>query len=234
MSFVDPIGDMITRIRNAQMRSLSNVKIPSSKFRAKISEVLKQEGYIADYKNLSDEKNKNNDMTDDGTVKVIDEPINETIYRVQIGASFKKPLSDAVFAGVDNVVSFTGKDGFIRYMVGSFTEYKDALDYQAQMKARGFEDAFIVTYKNGKRISLNVVIKAKNTNSVVKEKEFNEVVLDLKFTDLAKDTEVISNTRLLAKQIISNDPSLTKPKNKSLFLFIKNNKKNNVNWSRIS
>ena len=60
MSFVDPIGDMITRIRNAQMRSLSNVKIPSSKFRAKILEVLKQEGYIADYKNLSDEKNKNN------------------------------------------------------------------------------------------------------------------------------------------------------------------------------
>ena len=60
MSFVDPIGDMITRIRNAQMRSLSNVKIPNSKFRAKILEVLKQEGYIADYKNLSDEKNKNN------------------------------------------------------------------------------------------------------------------------------------------------------------------------------
>ena len=60
MSFVDPIGDMITRIRNAQMRSLSSVKIPNSKFRAKILDVLKQEGYIADYKNLSDEKNKNN------------------------------------------------------------------------------------------------------------------------------------------------------------------------------
>ena len=60
MSFVDPIGDMITSIRNAQMRSLSYVKIPNSKFRAKILEVLKQEGYIADYKNLSDEKNKNN------------------------------------------------------------------------------------------------------------------------------------------------------------------------------
>ena len=60
MSFVDPIGDMITIIRNAQMRSLSSVKIPNSKFRAKILDVLKQEGYIADYKNLSDEKNKNN------------------------------------------------------------------------------------------------------------------------------------------------------------------------------
>ena len=59
MSLVDPIGDMITRIRNAQMRLLNNVKIPNSKFRAKILEVLKQEGYIADYKTIADEKNKN-------------------------------------------------------------------------------------------------------------------------------------------------------------------------------
>jgi len=57
MAFVDPISDMITRIRNAQMRSLNNVKIPSSKFRIKILDVLKQEGYISDYKLLSDSKN---------------------------------------------------------------------------------------------------------------------------------------------------------------------------------
>ena len=59
MSFTDPIGDMITRIRNAQMRLLSNVEIPSSKFRAKILDVLKQEGYISDYKTLSDQNKKN-------------------------------------------------------------------------------------------------------------------------------------------------------------------------------
>jgi len=58
MTFVDPIGDMITRIRNAQMRLLNNVKIPGSKFREKILDVLKQEGYIADYKSLSDSSNK--------------------------------------------------------------------------------------------------------------------------------------------------------------------------------
>ena len=57
MAFVDPISDMIARIRNAQMRSLNNVKIPSSKFRIKILDVLKQEGYISDYKLLSDSKN---------------------------------------------------------------------------------------------------------------------------------------------------------------------------------
>ena len=59
MAFVDPVGDMITRIRNAQMRSLSNVKIPGSKFRASILDVLKKEGYISDYKFLTDVKDKN-------------------------------------------------------------------------------------------------------------------------------------------------------------------------------
>ena len=58
MNFVDPIGDMITRIRNAQMRLLSSVKIPSSKFRARILDILKKEGYISDYKVLSDLNNK--------------------------------------------------------------------------------------------------------------------------------------------------------------------------------
>ena len=59
MSFADPIGDMITRIRNAQMRSLSKVKVPGSKFRAKILDILKQEGFISDYKILEDPKEFN-------------------------------------------------------------------------------------------------------------------------------------------------------------------------------
>ena len=64
MSLADPIGDMLTRIRNAQLRALYNVKIPSSKFRAKILEVLKQEGYISNYKFLSDSKNKGSLLVD--------------------------------------------------------------------------------------------------------------------------------------------------------------------------
>ncbi len=59
MNFADPIGDMLTRIRNAQMRRMSKVVIPNSKFRAKILDVLKQEGYISNFSNSSDPKNKN-------------------------------------------------------------------------------------------------------------------------------------------------------------------------------
>ena len=59
MSFTDPIGDMIVRIKNAQMRSHKSVQLPSSNFKAKIAEVLKTEGYIIDYSIDSSEKNKN-------------------------------------------------------------------------------------------------------------------------------------------------------------------------------
>ena len=64
MSLTDPIADMITRIRNAQLRTLNKVSIPNSKFRAKILDVLKEEGYISDYKFLADKKNKGSLLVD--------------------------------------------------------------------------------------------------------------------------------------------------------------------------
>ena len=64
MTFIDPVGDMITRIRNAQMRLLNNVVIPNSKFRAKILDILKQEGYISDYKFLTNKDSKENFSVD--------------------------------------------------------------------------------------------------------------------------------------------------------------------------
>lgn len=114
-------------------------------------------------------------INDDNSVKEVAEPTDETTYRIQIGA-FKRALSDGVFVGVDNKISFTGKDGLVRYMAGSFTEYKDAIDYQIQMKARGFEDAFIVTYKNGERISLNVAITTEKKAPKIKAVVENETV----------------------------------------------------------
>ncbi len=57
MSLSDPLGDMLTRIRNGQMRSLNKIEIPFSNFRLKILEVLKKEGYIINF-NIDDGKNK--------------------------------------------------------------------------------------------------------------------------------------------------------------------------------
>jgi small subunit ribosomal protein S8 len=50
MSMSDPIADMLTRIRNAQMVEKPNVKMPSSKLKIAIAEVLKAEGYIENFR----------------------------------------------------------------------------------------------------------------------------------------------------------------------------------------
>ena len=57
MSLSDPIGDMIARIKNAQARNHKKVELPSSKFKVKIAEILKSEGFIKDFK-ITDENKK--------------------------------------------------------------------------------------------------------------------------------------------------------------------------------
>lgn len=49
MAMTDPLGDMLTRIRNAQLRRKSKVSTPASKLRARVLDVLKDEGYIRGY-----------------------------------------------------------------------------------------------------------------------------------------------------------------------------------------
>ena len=55
MSMNDPLGDMLTRIRNAQMRGKSTVKTPASKLRAWVLDVLAGEGYIRGYESAKTE-----------------------------------------------------------------------------------------------------------------------------------------------------------------------------------
>jgi len=54
MSMNDPLGDMLTRIRNAQMRGKSTVRTPASKLRAWVLDVLADEGYIRGYEKVED------------------------------------------------------------------------------------------------------------------------------------------------------------------------------------
>ncbi|MEQ3626162.1 MAG: 30S ribosomal protein S8 [Celeribacter sp.] len=52
----DPLGDMLTRIRNAQLRGKSTVRTPASKLRAWVLDVLADEGYIRGYDKVADSK----------------------------------------------------------------------------------------------------------------------------------------------------------------------------------
>ena len=60
MSLSDPIGDMLARLKNSQMRSHKKIELPSSKFKTKIAEILKSEGYIIDYEVINSKNNKAN------------------------------------------------------------------------------------------------------------------------------------------------------------------------------
>ena len=57
MSLSDPIGDMIARVKNAQQRNHKKVDLPSSNFKTKIVNILKNEGFIKDFK-INTEDNK--------------------------------------------------------------------------------------------------------------------------------------------------------------------------------
>jgi small subunit ribosomal protein S8 len=56
MTMTDPIADMLTRIRNANMALHPSVEIPASKIKIALAKTLKEEGYIADYEVLEDNK----------------------------------------------------------------------------------------------------------------------------------------------------------------------------------
>jgi len=58
MSLSDPIGDMIARVKNAQSRNHKKVELPSSNFKVKIAEILKNEGFVKDFK-VNSVNNKN-------------------------------------------------------------------------------------------------------------------------------------------------------------------------------
>ena len=90
----DPVGDMLTRIRNAQMRRRSTVTTPGSKLRARVLDVLKSEGYIRDY-SQTDAGNGRSEFSIE--LKYHDnQPVIRSIRRVS------KP-GRRVYAGIDSV-----------------------------------------------------------------------------------------------------------------------------------
>jgi len=80
MSFSDPIGDMLTRIRNAHMRQKANVSTPASTLRGRVLDVLQSEGFIRGY---SESKFDNGSAEFNIELKYSDqEPVIREIQRV--------------------------------------------------------------------------------------------------------------------------------------------------------
>jgi cell division protein FtsN len=76
-----------------------------------------------------------------------------SVMRVQLGA-FKNKVSKNIFAGIPDIMTIRGDDGLTRYYTGSFTNVNDAARRRVDMLTKGFSGAFIVAFKDGKRVSL--------------------------------------------------------------------------------
>jgi small subunit ribosomal protein S8 len=94
MTMTDPLGDMITRIRNAQLRKKSKVLTPASSLRGNLLEVLKSEGFIRGYEKIELDGGKSEYEIE---LKYFDgEPVIREISRVS------KP-GRRVYTSVDNI-----------------------------------------------------------------------------------------------------------------------------------
>ena len=82
MSLTDPIGDMLARIKNSQLRNHKKVEMPSSNFKMKIADVLKNEGYINGF---------NVDKNDNKQVLIIDLKYNSGTPVISVIERISKP-----------------------------------------------------------------------------------------------------------------------------------------------
>ena len=78
---------------------------------------------------------------------------NEVSFRVQVGA-YKGQVSNEIFGDLPQLISFLGENGITRYVTGNYTSYKEAAKAKIDILLKGFEGAFVVAYKGGKRVEL--------------------------------------------------------------------------------
>lgn len=77
----------------------------------------------------------------------------QVVVRVQLGA-FRHVLSKNIFAGITDLVTLKDKDGITRYYTGSYTDINQAAEHKVNMVLNGFDGAFLVAFKDGKRVSI--------------------------------------------------------------------------------
>jgi len=82
--------------------------------------------------------------------------IKGVVFRVQLGA-YSKKLSTSVFSNVGKLVEMKTEDGLYKYTSGSSSNIQDAIKNRDELVKRGYKGAFVVAYKDGKRVQLSSV-----------------------------------------------------------------------------
>ncbi|MEZ4756545.1 MAG: hypothetical protein R2817_06955 [Flavobacteriales bacterium] len=91
---------------------------------------------------------------------LMDAPMPEGIvFKVQIGA-FRRPVSEEAFSDMTPVMGETVGNGLVRYTAGLFTGFRQAAEAKDKVRGRGYTDAFVVAYRDGRRIPLGEAMRA--------------------------------------------------------------------------
>jgi hypothetical protein len=78
----------------------------------------------------------------------------DQVYRVQVGAFKNKIDADKLFPKISSLVYATGEDGITRYYTGNFDSYEDAEAYKKTLTKNGYQNSFVVAYKDHERVTL--------------------------------------------------------------------------------
>ena len=165
-------------------------------------EVKKEETPKAE-ENISVETNAQETKTTEikeETKAEVKSAVGKITFRIQIGA-YKVALSKDIFKGVPNVVSFTSNDGFTRYFTGSFTSYKDAVKHQNDMLLRGFEGAYVVSFKDGKKIGLYSAIRATNGKLPPKRSANSQTTPKVEKKEIKPNLELVVQIGIYRKNV---------------------------------
>src|SRR5258708_7245410 len=156
MSTHDPISDLITRIRNAQMRAKPKVSTPGSKMRANVLEVLKTEGYIRGYASVEHASGRSELEIE---LKYFDgEPVIREIERVsKPGRRVKTNRAQAMYgtarAQVANLVAGVTK-GFEKKLEITGVGYRAALQGKSLQLALGYSHDVVYPIPEGIAITV--------------------------------------------------------------------------------
>ncbi|HEY4800457.1 MAG TPA: hypothetical protein VII99_15360 [Bacteroidia bacterium] len=99
------------------------------------------------------------------TITNVPNPESHVAFKVQICALSKTDRSNSYFQskyGISNNVSMELHEGWRKYVVGKYSQYKDARDYRETIRVKGVENPFVTAYNQGKRITVQEALMVSN------------------------------------------------------------------------
>lgn len=140
------------------------------------AEVVTKEGEPGEFVSVGDEKNN---MAVESDTESDPDLIEDVVFRVQVGA-YKTKQPKSFYRDVPELLEIKTEDGYTKYLTGSFRDFKQAASRKIDVKSKGYDDAFIVAYKDGDRVSLRSVgiSQAGIDESISKGKSEDEIEKD--------------------------------------------------------